>query len=227
MPELVLPVKRREGSGKQHAKRLRWEGRIPGILYGAGEESVPFHVGRKDLEDLLHTGGRHGVISLSFESEDDEMPKTIVREIQQDPVTGSILHVDMLHISLTEKITVEVPVAVTGVPVGVRTEGGVLEHLVHTLEVECLPTEIPEHIAVDVSYLNVGDSVHVRDLLKQESRIMTEPERAVVTVAPPTVARAVLEAEEAEEEAVMPVEEEAPAEPEVISHGRSKEDEEE
>lgn len=226
MPELELSVTRREGRGKQHAKRLRREGRVPGILYGAGEDSVPFHTPNKELEDLLHTGGRHGVITVLFQGKGSEMPKTIIREIQQDPVTGDILHVDMLHVSLTEKIRVEVPVVATGVPNGVQNEGGVLEHLVHALEVECLPMEIPERIEVDVSDLNVGDSVHVQDLLEQEGRITTEPERAVFMVAPPTVALAE-EEEEAEEEAEVMLEEETPTEPEVIGHGRSKEDEEE
>jgi len=228
MADLVLAVERREKSGKQYAKKLRREGLIPGILYGAGEESAPFHVVGRAFEDLLHAGGRHAVVTLSFEGEDGEMPPTIIREIQQDPITGNILHVDMLHVSLTEKIRVEVPVVSAGIPTGVHDEGGVLEHLVNTLEMECLPAEIPEHIEVDVAHLAVGDSVHVSDLLEKEDRIVTEPGRAVFMVAPPTIIREELPEEEGEEEVeAVEEEEEASAEPEVIGRGGSREEEEE
>jgi len=229
MAELVLSVERREKRGKQYAKKLRREGLIPGILYGAGEESTPFHVVGREFEDLLHAGGRSAVVTLSVAGEDGEMPPTIIREIQQDPITGSILHVDMLHVSLTEAIRVEVPVVSAGVPTGVVNDGGILEHLVNTLEMECLPAEIPEHIEVDVSHLNVGDSVHVSDLLEKEDRIVTEPGRAVFMVAPPTIVREELETEEGEELETEEgeEEEETSAEPEVIGRGGSKEEDEE
>ena len=228
MAELVLSVERREKVGKQYAKRLRREGRIPGVLYGPGEEPVPFHVAGREFEDLLHAGGRSAVVTLAVAGQEGEMPPTLIREIQQHPITGNILHVDMLHVSLTETIRVEVPVVSVGVPTGVVDDGGILEHLVNTLEMECLPAEIPEHIEVDVSHLAVGDSVHVSDLLEAEDRIVTEAGRAVFMVAPPTIVRDdELEAEEGEEgEEEAAEEEEAPTEPELIGRGSKEEDEE-
>ena len=227
MAELVLSVERRERKGKQYAKKLRREGRIPGILYGPGEASVPFHVAGREFEDLLRAGGRSAVVTLAVVGAEGEMPPTLIREIQQDPITGSILHVDMLHVSLTETIRVEVPVVSTGIPTGVVNEGGILEHLVNTLEMECLPAEIPEHIEVGVSHLDVGDSVHVSDLLGAEDRIVTEAGRAVFMVAPPTVVQEEVPTEEGEEEEEAVEEEEEQTEPELIGRGSKEEEGEE
>jgi len=204
MEDVVLHAARRVNVGKGHARKLRQAGKIPGVLYGPGEEPIPLSIETKELERLIRLGKSHGIISLVLNGEEGTDRKAIIREIQYHPVNGGFLHVDVQHISLKHKVVVEVPVVLTGDSVGVR-EGGVLEQILHSVEVECLPVDIPEKIEVDISHLHVGDSLHVRDLMAIEDRVVTEPDRSVVTIIPPTVVKKreveeVAEPEEAEEE---------------------------
>ncbi|MBI4530848.1 MAG: 50S ribosomal protein L25 [Candidatus Latescibacteria bacterium] len=214
--EVVLNVTPRVEMGKQVAKRLRRRGLIPAVLYGPGEPPLPLEVDRKQFEAILHAGGRNVIVDLSVQDGANGGIKTIIREIQHHPVYGDILHVDFQHISLSQRVVVEVSVVAVGVAQGVKENGGILEHHLHVLEIECLPTEIPEKIEVDVRGLNIGDVIHVRDLLSVEPRIVTEPDRSVLMVVPPVVAK-VVEGVEGEEE--------APAEPELIRRERKPEDE--
>jgi large subunit ribosomal protein L25 len=215
--EVVLNVTRRMEVGKQAAKRLRRRGLIPAVLYGPGETPLPLEVDRKQLEAILHAGGRNVIVDLSVQDGTNGSIKTIIREIQHHPVYGGLLHIDFQHISLSQRVVVEVPVVAVGVAQGVKESGGILEHHLHVLEIECLPTEIPEKIEVDVRDLAIGDAIHVRDLLSVEPRIVTEPDRSVLMVVPPVVAKIV--------EGVG-VEEEVTAEPELIRRERKAEDEE-
>jgi len=139
--------------------------------------------------------------------------KAIIREIQRDPLNGAILHFDLQHTALTEKVTVDVPIVVVGVPTGVKDFGGILEHILREVKVECLPTEIPPKVEIDVTALKIGDSIHVSDLVMEKVTILTDLERPVVTVVPPA-------AEEVPVEAVAP----EVAEPELI--GKKEEAEE-
>ena len=215
--EVVLNVTHRTEKGKQAAKRLRRRGLIPSVLYGPGEPSLPLAVDRKQLETVLHAGGRNVIVDLIVDDGANGGIKTIIKEIQHHPVYGAIIHVDFQHISLSQKVVVEVPVIAVGVARGVKDNGGILEHHLHVLDVECLPTEIPEKIEVDVMALNIGDSIHVRDLLSLEPRIVTEQDRSIFTVVPPVVAKAVEE---------MEVEEGTSTEPELIRRERKAEEEE-
>jgi large subunit ribosomal protein L25 len=206
MAIVSLSSVRRSATGKGVARKLRAAGKVPGVFYGRGDAAIPLELGAKDLEAVL-TGADGGnvIVDLTVEGAEEADRKAIVREIQRDPVRGLVLHIDLQHISLTEKIHVEVPVVLVGTPVGVKDGGGILEHLMRELEVECLPTEIPAHIDVDVSGLAIGQSVHVRDLSVPNVTIESEAGRTVATVVPPTVL-----------EEVKPVEE-AAAEPELIA----------
>ena len=141
--------------------------------------------------------------------------KALIREIQRHPVAGLILHLDLQHISLTERITVEVPIVLIGTPIGVKDGGGILEHLLREVEVECLPTDIPSKLEVDVSALQIGDSLHVSDIKAERAEILTEADRAIAAVVPPTVL-----------EEVKPAEEAVAAEPEVIGAKEEEETEE-
>jgi large subunit ribosomal protein L25 len=143
----------------------------------------------------------------------DSQRKVLVREVQRDPVTGAILHLDFHQISLTKKLTIQVPIHLVGIPVGVD-DGGILQHALRDLEIECLPTAIPEKIEVDVSHLKIGDSVHVGDIKVENAEILSDSKSSIVSVVPPTVFK--------EPEVAAPVTEE---EPEVI--GEKKEEEEE
>lgn len=213
--EVVLNVARRTETGKQAAKRVRAAGMIPCVLYGSGEAPVVLEVDRKELTAVLHSGGRNVIVDLAIDESADGGIKTIVKEIQHHPIGGHILHVDFQHISLTQKVRVEVPVVSVGVARGVKDGGGVLEHHLHHLEIECLATEIPEHIQVNVTALDVGDSIHVSDLLATEPRIVTEADRSVLTIVAPVVSK-VAEDEGAEEP--------SSSEPEVIRRERKTEE---
>jgi len=141
----------------------------------------------------------------------------LVRDVQYDPLTHGILHLDFQHISLTETVEVRVTLHLNGTPVGVKDGGGILEYILRDVEVRCLPTAIPASIDVDVSALNIGDSIHVRDLSVPDVEILTDADSTIATVVPPTV----IEEKPAEAAAT----EEAAAEPEVIAKGKKDEEE--
>ena len=209
-----LKSTRRDGVGKGVARRLREAGNVPAIYYGRGETPVAISVQAKELELLLHGAlGSNVIVDLKVEGAEAADRKAILREVQRHPVRGTILHVDLQHISLSERITVEVPIVLVGVPTGVKDGGGILEHNLREVEVECLPTEIPEKFAVDVSHLNIGDSVHVSDLVIGNVKVNTEAERTVATVVPPTVLEEVKPAEG------------TPAEPELVKKEKGSEEE--
>jgi len=194
MPEQVLHAERR-GTGKGHARKLRRAGKVPAVLYGGGEDPIPIALDKKSFEAALHRGGTSSVYKVTVDGR--ECP-TIVKELQYHPITDELIHVDLQRVLLTETVTVEVPVVPVGTPAGVN-KGGVLDHIVHSVEVECLPTEIPERIEVDVSGMEIGDVIHGEDLKKMDPRILIDPEQPVLTVVPPVKSS---EEEVAEGEAV-------------------------
>jgi len=215
MAIVILKGERRDGIGKSVARKLRGAGRVPAVYYGRGEQPLPLSVQARELEGILHAAaGSNVIVDLKVEGDAESERKAILREIQRHPVRGSILHVDLQHISLTEKITVEVEVTLVGTPVGVKDGGGILEHLLREVELECLPTDIPSHVVVDVSHLNIGDSVHVSDIKVENAEVLTEADRTVATVVPPTVLE---EPKPAEEEA-------AAAEPELVTKEKETEE---
>jgi large subunit ribosomal protein L25 len=212
-----LKADRRVALGKQMAKRLRKDGLVPAVMY-RGAQAFPCSVNLKEFETLVHREGRNVLVSLNLDGEHT----TIIKEIQHHPVKGGILHVDFHEISLTDKVVLEVPVVAVGTALGVRQDGGILEHRLYRVEVECLPTQIPDRIEVDVTNLAIGDSVHVSDLkVAADVRIVTDPERSVFSVVPPTVLKSVVEVE-----AEAAVAEAAPTEPEVIERGKKTDEEE-
>jgi len=218
MKEIAMDVRIRKEKGKEACKGLRERGFIPAVIYGKGEESLHLECDKGELFKILHTrAGENVVVNLKISSDGQIISKTaLVKEVQHDPLKGEVLHVDFNHISLTQLIRVEVPVEAKGESKGVK-EGGVLEHILWQVEVECLPTQIPEKIDVRVDALDIGDSIHVRELIVPTGvKILTDPEMAVISVEPPKVEKP------AEEE----VEEEA-AEPEVIREKPAAPEEEE
>ena len=216
MAIISLEAARRAGVGKGAARKLRAGGRIPAVYYGRGEEAIPLEVDLKALEAVIHSAdGSNVIVDLKVPGAQAKDRKALIREIQRHPVEGSILHLDLQHISLTERITVEVPIVLVGTPTGVKDAGGILEHLLREVEVECLPTDIPSKLEVDVSALSIGDTLHVSDIKAERVEIKTESDRAIATVVPPTI----LEEPKPEEAA-------APAEPELIAKEKKQEVEE-
>ncbi len=214
MSVITLTAQKRESLGKGGARKARAAGDIPGILYGHGETPIPVRIDAREfqLAMLKHKGG-NPLVSLKVEGGEFT---ALVRDAQYDPLTQRVIHLDFQHISLTESIEVEVMVHLLGTPIGVKDGGGIVEHITRTVEVRCLPTTIPSSLDVDISALNIGDSVHVRDLQAVNVEILSDPDATVATVVPPTVA-----------EEPKPVEEVAattePTEPEVIAKGKKEE----
>jgi large subunit ribosomal protein L25 len=210
MGTVALKVRLRDRVGKSQARKCRKEGFVPAVIYGEGEEARSVEVDSKDFYPVIHTTARENVIlDLKIEGRESGGCKAIIKEIQYDPVRRDILHVDFQHISMTKEIVIRVPVEIKGEAVGVKTRGGILEVIHRDIEVECLPGNIPDAISVDVSELDVGDSLQVKDLHVENAEIVTDPESTVVTIVAPTVIEEVKPAVEAVAEGE---EEEKPAE---------------
>lgn len=202
MDKITLAAKPRESSGKGHARSLRRSGDIPAVLYAKGQ-SQPIKLSYKDLAQFIKTtAGEQVVVSLQFP--DGASKVALLKDYQSDPVRGSLLHADFQEISMTEKIKVGVHISIVGEPLGVKRDGGILQFGIREIEVECLPDRIPGHVAVDVSALLTGHSLHVSDLIIPEGvKVLTDPAELVATVTPPVVvaapAAAAVEAAPAEE----------------------------
>ncbi len=219
MEKVVLKALVREGVGKSACKHLRKDGRIPAVVYKDGKRGLGIQVDNKDLWHALHTeAGENVIITMNISGGDKPAKKTvIVKDIQVDPINEKFLHVDFKEISLKDKLKVKVPVIVKGEAAGVKEEEGVLSQILWEIEVECLPTEIPEHIEVHVEDLHINDSIHVRDIkIEGNIQVLDDPEQPVVTVSPPM---------KEEEEVVAEVPGEEAEEPEVIKKGKKEEEE--
>jgi large subunit ribosomal protein L25 len=213
----ALVAEVRDATGKGVARKLRAAGRIPAVVYGKGVESKAISVDPGALQRVLQSGGA-GMNTLIELSVDGTTRTVLVKELQRDPVRGRPLHTDFYLVDLDKKVEVSVPIHLVGRPQGVEL-GGILDHPLREIELECLPLAIPESVDVDVSELDVGQSVHVRDLeLPEGSSVRTDVNLAVASVIAPVVVEEPVaeEAEEGEEgeEAVAEGEEgaEAPAE---------------
>ncbi len=211
MSEIVLEAEVREATGKA-AKRVRAQGKIPGVYYAHGEENIPLQVPKLSLDPLIYTSETH-VIELRLK---DGTKKAILRDVQFDPVTDRPIHFDLQGLREDEAVTIEVPVVLTGgTPIGVR-EGGLLQHIMHKVKLSCLPKDIPGKIEVNVSQLGINRAIHVRELNVPNVTILEAPEDSVVAVVPPTVQKEAAPAAEAEAE--------APKEPEVVGKGKKAEE---
>lgn len=185
MEQINLKASLREEKGSRGVKKLRSVGQVPAVVYHRGEKAVSVTVVDKEISRIIRSaGGENVLINLTIDKEKKSKPRAvIIKEIQHDPVKRNILHVDFNEISLTEKITVEVEVVALGEPVGVKQEGGILEHVLRELKVQCLPTDIPAHLDVDVSNLKLNDSVHVRDLkLSERIKVLNDPDTLLFQV---------------------------------------------
>ncbi len=214
----ALTIEKRVGTGKEAAKRLRRTGRVPAILYG-GSTPVNITVNPKDIFRLIHghEGGTQ-LLQVAFgDSPDKRM--AIIRDMQLDPVTEDLVHVDLQEVAMDKPIQVTVPLRHVGEPVGVRDTKGILEMILREVQVSCLPGSIPESFTADVSELGIHDVFTVGQLVAPEGvRILTDPSQAVATVAPPM-------AEEVAVPAVATgVVAATPAEPEVLTERKPKEE---
>ena len=210
MNEVSLRARQRTDTGKKVAKTLRREGGLPAVVYGSGESTTPLILDYREFEGFLRkTRGESVVINLEIEGM--AAKKVLLRDIQRDYLKNSVLHADFQQIRMSDRITTEVSLVLTGEPIGVTRDGGVLDQSLRVIEIRCVASEIPEHLEVDIGELLMGETVHVSDLTFDHVEIVTDGEVAVVSVLTPM-------AEEPEEEEVDLEQEE----PEII--GRTQED---
>ncbi len=216
MSEITIKAKRRVLSTKGAVNQLRKNGEVPGIFYTKGVDPVPVSIPELSLKPLVYTSETH-IINLNIDEAEEK--KSILKNIQFDPVTDRIIHFDLLGISLDQEIEIEVPIVFEGQAKGVK-EGGVVQHTLHRLRISCLPGNIPQHININITDLALNDSVHVGDLKLENIKFLQNDDVIIVSVVVP---RAVQEPTAAAAEAGA----EVPAEPEVIGKGKPAEEEEE
>lgn len=198
--EIPLRIQARQEKGKGAVGRLRRQaGMLPGILYGHAQSPLCFKAEARTLERALGQGGQNAVFLVEVEGQARDPERAVVRQIQYHKVRGDIVHVDLLRVDPQQQLRLSVPIVTRGTPAGVRTGGGALQQTLSLIEMECVASELPSRIEIDISALEVGQSIHVRDLLEQEKRILADPGVTIVSVLAP---RLVVAAKEAEEPAV-------------------------
>jgi large subunit ribosomal protein L25 len=205
--DAVVATPRTGTFNKNHARRVRVQGLIPAVVYGAGKESVAVTVDPKVITKILYSDSGHNTIfNLTIEGHGDE--KAMIVDWQNEPIKGKLLHADLKRIAMDKAMVVSVAVHLTGVPVGVKTGGGILGQVLHEVEIECLPGDIPSHIDVDVTGLEVNGAIHIADLPHSDKiKFLGEEDALVAHVT-------VMKEEAAEEPAA------GPAEPEVAKKGK-------
>ncbi len=207
MAEITLKASIRDYKGRSASNQARRDGRVPGVFYYQNIKNIPIEVTALDLRSLVYTSETHLV---NLELSDGTKEKCILREIQFDPITDKIMHIDLVGLVMSEMMKFEIPVQIEGIPEGVR-DGGSLQQVMHKLDVECLPSNLPAHIMVDVSLLKAGEAITVAQIVLPDSIILNDPEQVVVVVNHPR-------AEKVEDvEAVAGTEE-----PEVVAHGKTE-----
>ena len=218
MKSIQVSAEVRSGFGKNAARQLRMQGRIPAVLYGQQEAALSLSVDPKDLLAILHSAAGHNTI-LSLDVKDQGSTSVILKEWQLDPIKETLLHADFLRIAMDDALQVSVPVLPLGVAKGVKDQGGIFEFVLRQLEVECLPADIPEHITADISDLEIGSNLRVADLtVGPKVKVLSDLDLVVAHVVTPKE-----EAVEAEEIAEPGLEEEE--EPEVIRKGKGESEE--
>ena len=220
--EATLEAVKREGRGKNEANRLRASGRIPAVVYGARKdgqapEGTAIAVDPKSVLRILHSeSGANTLISLTV---DGSASRVMVKEYQLDPITHQLLHADFYQLAMDKAITVTVPIILRGEPRGVKLQGGLLDFVTREIQVQCLPTDIPEHIDLDVTELTLNQSIRVRDLAQDAKwKPVTDAETMLVHVVMPKAE----DSAQAATEAAAP----ATAEPEVVKKGKPEDKEE-
>jgi large subunit ribosomal protein L25 len=222
--EATLAAVTRSGRGKNEARRLRSSGSLPAVVYGGeSKQGISVSVDPKALLHILHSeSGVNTLISLSVD--DGAVNQVLVKEFQIDPVTSDLLHVDFYRLALDKAITVTIPVTLTGEPEGVRLQGGLVDFVQREVQVECMPTEIPEHIEVDISELVIGQGVRLREVLEGVSWTpVSDPDILLVHVIAPKVEEEEVAADEAEEGAAEGTE--AGGEAEGVKKGKGEDGE--
>lgn len=210
MPRLTVESQIRREFGKNANRRLRAAGRVPGIVYGRNVLPVAVSVDPKDLDRILHSDTGHNTIfTLKYQDQEKDV---LIRELQRDPVGEELLHADFIAISMDRTMVFDVPVEIVGTAAGVKMHGGILDLVVREIHLECLPGDLPDHIRVNVTDLEIGDSVRVEqlDVDQEKVEVLSDPDLTILTIAAPLVET---------DEADLMLDEET-AEPEVAGGGQ-------
>ncbi|MGE5400488.1 MAG: 50S ribosomal protein L25 [Ignavibacteriales bacterium] len=205
MAEIILNAKERQKKNKGANKQLRREGLVPGVYYSKTEQPILIEVAEIALKPLIYTSEAH-IVSLKVG--DKDALTCVLKDVQFDPVTDRIVHIDLQGITTNEKLEIEVPILFVGNPVGIK-QGGVLQQSLHKLDIECLPKDMPEHLVINVEKLKLGDSIHVADLKFDNVDILNAADTVVVAVVAPRAEKETAEGAEL-------------AEPEVITKGKTE-----
>ena len=214
MEKQALKANIRTEISKSSRSNLRRSGKVPGVFYSRVNKPISIEVSEKAIKPFVFTAKTH---LISLEVENDKNYDCVVKDVQFDPVTESIVHFDLLGLIEGEKFQLEVPIQYKGTAIGIK-EGGIVQQVLHKLEIECFPNDIPQFLAIDITNLKLGESIHPNDLSFENISILTPPETVVVAVVHPKVEKEPVAAEAAAE---------ALAEPEVIGKGKATEEEEE
>ncbi len=214
MRQFIVVGEVRVERGKNASRRLRASGRVPAILYGHNQDTSALTVNPKELSAILHSGTGHNTI-FSLDIQGQGTTSVMIKDWQYDPIKGNLLHADLLRIAMDETLQVKVPITTIGEAKGVKLQGGILEFVLREVEVQCLPTDIPEKITIDVSNLEIGANLRVSDLpADPKVKILSEPDLVVAHVISPKA-----------EKEPEPTAEALVAEPEVIKRGKVAEEE--
>jgi len=179
--EAVVATPREGKFNKNAARRVRVAGKIPAVVYGAGQDSVAVAVDPKVITRILHSESGHNTI-FDLNVEGAAVVKAMIVDWQHEPIKGKLLHIDLKRIAMDKMMRVSVPIQLTGIASGVKTQGGILEHVLREVEIECLPSDIPSHLDVDVSNLALNESIHVSDLPHSGSIKFMGDEHATVAL---------------------------------------------
>ncbi len=212
MAELAIDVQKRSETGTNANRRLRQAGKIPAVVYGGGKDTVPIVLDRKTLIDLMKSGDNENAIFLLKLADSGQERHAMIRDMQVDPLTRQVVHIDFQRIVMDKKVKVQVPVELKGTAYGVKTEGGMIDFVSREVTIECLPGDIPKHLDLDVTDLRVGQHVEAKDLkLPDGVTLAEEPDRVIIS----------LGHTKAEESAAAATE--GAAEPEVVKRGKTEE----
>ena len=216
MERISITAEKRDEKGTGAARALRRDDMIPAVLYREGK-SVPIKLPKKEMKTFFNkTLGVQAIVNLQFTDGDNKL--ALVKDYQIDPTKRELLHADFFEVSLTEKVKLSLNIIPVGEPVGVKRDGGILQHVLREIEIECLPDSIPANVEIDITELEIGQSFHVSNLKLEEGvEILTDPEEVIITIVAPVI------------EEVAPAEEvpaEEAEEPEVVKKGKKEEGEE-
>jgi large subunit ribosomal protein L25 len=200
MEEILLRAETRKGTGKGFARKLRREGNIPAVLYGRDVETVPIKISEKEWVTLMRRVRRNVILTMELHGDKGvESRPVMIKKIDTGFLGDDINHIDFLQVSMERTIEIEIPIHLTGLAKGV-TDNGIVEQHLRSIMVECLPTQIPEQIEIDVTNLDIGDSIHVSDISLSGVKLLEHMDVAVVTVIPPELEEKPVAVEELEAE---------------------------